>query len=40
MSNEITPRPALGKPTIVPPPKGYSGSGFMTTKVRDIHPIP
>src|SRR6188474_1361154 len=35
MSNEITPRPALGKPTIVPPPKGYSGSGFMTTKLED-----
>jgi NADH-quinone oxidoreductase subunit B len=36
MSDEITQRPALGKPTIVPPPKGYSGSGFMTTKLEDV----
>lgn len=36
MSDEIIQRPALGKPTIVPPPKGYSGSGFMTTKLEDV----
>ncbi|HNK70367.1 MAG TPA: hypothetical protein PKH36_16725, partial [Flavobacteriales bacterium] len=35
MSQEITPRPALGKPTIVPPPKGSMGTGFMTTKLED-----
>ncbi len=30
----ITPRPALGKPTIVPAPDGHSGPGFMTLSLE------
>lgn len=36
MSNEIAPRPALGKPTIVAPPPNYSGVGFQTTRLEDV----
>ena len=36
MSNELVPRPALGKPTIVAPPPNYSGPGFQTTRLEDV----
>ncbi|MBK9275036.1 MAG: NADH-quinone oxidoreductase subunit B [Flavobacteriales bacterium] len=30
----LTPRPTLGKPTIVPSPEGHSGPGFMTVSLE------
>ncbi|QQR88115.1 MAG: NADH-quinone oxidoreductase subunit B [Flavobacteriales bacterium] len=42
MSNEIIrpntavePRPALGKPTVVPGPQGHEGAGFFATRLED-----
>ena len=32
--DDIAPRPALGKPTIVPSPEGHSGPGFMTVSLE------
>jgi NADH-quinone oxidoreductase subunit B len=32
---DIAPRPALGKPTIVPGPAGHEGAGFFATRLDD-----